>query len=522
MVCLLFPTGRLHRPQICVLREIRSMRLPSPTSRTLREINLSFVALAWAVASPIVALYLRDAEILSRVPWSTVGSYWIVAVGFSVLAFLVFRIDDEIAHYFSVHGALDIIKAVAFAELATCIVIFVATPLDGIPRSTPIIHGLILATGLIASRMSLRIRYGGDRSVEDHLQCGRIILIGANRFSSYFIKLLNTYVPDQQRIIALLDDSAATIGRAISGVRVLGPPQHLGAVIDEFVIHGIRTEQVIIAGESNLLDPEVMRQVRRVCEDRQIKLSFLHEMIGASVLRPASGAAAFQAPSDKWSLPLPSFFRWKRLIDILGSLTLIVLLFPILMAVALLVLLDVGAPILFWQRRLGHKGRSFHIYKFRTLRSPFDSHGNPIPEHSRLSAIGQFLRSTRVDELPQLINVFTGDMSLIGPRPLLPEDQPSTTGLRLSVRPGITGWAQINGGKLVTAEEKGKLDDWYIRTASLWLDLRIIVITLAVLLESNETSEEALADAEQAQNKNVAIGDKAPLVVRAAASGPQT
>ena len=498
------------------------MRVPSPTSRTLRDINLSYADVAWAVASPIVALYLRDAEILSRVPWSMVGSYWVVAVGFSVLAFLVFRIDDEIAHYFSVHGALDIIKAVAFAELSTCLVLFMATRLDGIPRSTPIIHGLILAAGLIASRMFLRLGHGGDRSVEDHLQCGRIILIGANRFSSYFIKLLNAYAPDQQRIIGLLDGSVATIGRAISGVRVLGPPQHLGAVIDEFVVHGIRTEQVIIAGESNLLDPEVMQQVRRVCDDRQIKLSFLHEMIGASVLRPASGTAAFQAPSDKWSSPLPSYFRWKRLIDILGSLTLIVLLFPLLMAVALLVLLDVGAPILFWQRRLGHKGRSFHIYKFRTLRSPFDSHGSPIPLQSRLSAVGRFLRSTRMDELPQLINVFTGDMSLIGPRPLLPEDQPSSTGVRLSVRPGITGWAQINGGKLITAEEKEKLDDWYIRNASLWLDLRIIVTTLTVLLDSNEPSEEALADAQQAQAKNVAIGDKNPLVVPAAASGRRT
>ena len=496
------------------------MRSPSPTSRTLRNVNLSIADIAWAVASPIAALYLRDADILSRVPWSMVGSYWIVAVGFSVLAFLVFRINDEIPHYFSVHGALDIIKAVAFAELTTFVVLFMATRLDGIPRSTPIIHGLILATALIASRMLLRIGYGQDRSGEDHVQCGRIIVIGANRFSSYFIKLLNAFAPDQQRIIAVLDDSAATIGRAISGVRVLGPPQHLGALVDEFVVHGIRTEQVIIAGGSNLLAPEAMRQVRRVCEDRQIKLSFLHEMIDASVLEPAGGAAAFQAPSDKSSLPRPSFFRWKRLIDFFGALSLIVLLFPLLMAVTLLVLIDVGAPVLFWQRRLGHKGRSFYIYKFRTLRSSFDSHGNPIPGHGRLSAIGRFLRSTRTDELPQLINVLTGDMSLIGPRPLLPEDQPSTTGVRLSVRPGITGWAQIHGGKLVTAEEKEKLDHWYISNATLWLDLRIIVMTLLVLMESDETSEEALADVEQAQKKNVPINNKAPLVVRAVTPGP--
>jgi lipopolysaccharide/colanic/teichoic acid biosynthesis glycosyltransferase len=494
------------------------MRIPSPTSRTLRKVNLSIADLVWAVASPILALYLRDMDILSRVPWSMVASYWMVAAGFSCLAFVVFRIDDEIAYYFSVHGTFDIIKAVAFAELATCIVLFVATRLDGIPRSTPIIHGLILAAGLIASRMILRIGHGGDRSVEDNLECGRIIIIGANCFSSYFIKLLNAYSPERHRIIALLDDRATMIGRAISGVRVLGPPQHLGAIIDEFVIHGIRTEQVIIASESNLLDPEVMRNIQRVCEGRQIKLSLLHQMIGASILKPAAGTAPLKTTIDNWPLPQTTFFRLKRLIDILGSLTSIVLLFPLLMSIALLVLLDVGAPVLFWQRRLGYKGRSFHIYKFRTLRSPFDAHGNAMPKHSRLSAIGRFLRSTRMDELPQLINVLKGDMSLIGPRPLLPEDQPSTAGVRLSVRPGITGWAQINGGKLVTPEEKEKLDDWYIRNASLRLDFRIILLTFTVLLESNEASAEALADAEQAQKKNVTFGDN-PLVIQEAAPG---
>jgi lipopolysaccharide/colanic/teichoic acid biosynthesis glycosyltransferase len=215
-------------------------------------------------------------------------------------------------------------------------------------------------------------------------------------------------------------------------------------------------------------------------------------------------------------LPLPSFFRWKRAIDVFGSLILIVLLFPLMTAVALLVLLDVGPPILFWQRRLGHKGRSFDIYKFRTLRSPFDSQGASLPEHSRLSAIGRFLRSTRMDELPQLINVFKGDMSLIGPRPLLPEDQPLAARVRLSVRPGITGWAQINGGKLITPAEKEKLDDWYIRNASLWLDMRISVMTLGVLLESNEGSEEALADAAQAQRKTFVVRDKATLVIKQA------
>jgi hypothetical protein len=114
----------------------------------------------------------------------------------------------------------------------------------------------------------------------------------------------------------------------------------------------------------------------------------------------------------------------------------------------------------------------------------------------------RFLRATRLDELPQLLNVLFGEMSMIGPRPLLPEDQPTNTSIRLSVRPGISGWAQVNGAKLVTKEEKQRLDEWYVRNASLWLDLRIAMMTIKLLLRGRVSSQEILADTEQVQGKN--------------------
>ena len=203
------------------------------------------------------------------------------------------------------------------------------------------------------------------------------------------------------------------------------------------------------------------------------------------------------------SVALPALFRLKRWIDVVGSLVLIVLLFPLFLVAGVLVLLDVGRPILFWQERLGWKGRSFLIYKFRTLRAPFDAEGNPTLAGRRPSAIGRFLRATRLDELPQLLNVLLGDMSLVGPRPLLPEDQPSNMSLRLSVRPSISGWAQVNGAKLVTREEKENLDEWYVRNASLWVDLRIIVMTIKVILKGRVSSQEILADSEQVQSRNI-------------------
>ena len=214
-------------------------------------------------------------------------------------------------------------------------------------------------------------------------------------------------------------------------------------------------------------------------------------------------------------IPISALFRLKRAIDIVGSLALIIILSPILLIAGLLVLLDVGPPILFWQERVGWKGRSFLIYKFRTLKAPFDSAGSPMPSDRAPSAIGRFLRATRIDELPQLLNVLLGDMSLIGPRPLLPEDQPENTSLRLSVRPGITGWAQVHGAKLVTKEEKEKLDEHYIRNVSAALDIRILVMTLQLMFRAGCLQRKSAADAEQVRTKN---GGSQPVAARGASS----
>ena len=182
-----------------------------------------------------------------------------------------------------------------------------------------------------------------------------------------------------------------------------------------------------------------------------------------------------------------------------------ILLAPLFIVTSLLVLVDVGSPILFWQQRVGRHGHPFLIYKFRTLKLPFTANGSPVPEDERLSAIGRILRASRADELPQLLNVLIGDMSLIGPRPLLPNDQPLNPAFRLLVRPGITGWAQVNGGKLATPEEKQSLDEWYIHNASLWTDLRIVIMTVRYLMRNRASSTESKADVEQLKNRNTAV-----------------
>ena len=191
---------------------------------------------------------------------------------------------------------------------------------------------------------------------------------------------------------------------------------------------------------------------------------------------------------------MPRYFGVKPLIDFVAAIAMI-LCIPIALLVSLLVLLDVGMPILFWQQRTGQGGHRFLLYKFRTLHAPFDSQGRPVPEPKRLSRIGRLMRQSRLDELPQILNILVGDMALIGPRPLLPVDQPDNPTIRLMVRPGITGWAQVNGGKFLTPAEKDQYDEYYVRNASPKLDLYIVWLTLKVIFRTAHHSDHKVAAA---------------------------
>src|SRR6266480_207762 len=163
---------------------VDKVRVHSPTSRSGSRIYLSIWDLFWALVTPILALYLRDVDIQSTADWSVIASYWVLSAGFAILAFFAFRLQDGMTRYFSVHEALDIAEAVLFAELMTFAVLFTLTRLDGIPRSMPLVHGLLLAVGLLAARVFVRIVSSEDHEPPGHQsRRERIILIGANRFA---------------------------------------------------------------------------------------------------------------------------------------------------------------------------------------------------------------------------------------------------------------------------------------------------------------------------------------------------
>jgi len=170
----------------------------------------------------------------------------------------------------------------------------------------------------------------------------------------------------------------------------------------------------------------------------------------------------------------------KRILDVSVSAAVLLLMLPLILAVAAVIRYALGAPILFAQQRPGYRGRPFVLHKFRSMTSARAADGEPLPDEARLTRLGARLRKWSLDELPQLWNVLKGDMSLVGPRPLLMEYLPlydERQARRHDVKPGITGWAQVNGRNAITWEEKFELDVWYVEHASFALDMKILALT---------------------------------------------
>ena len=186
----------------------------------------------------------------------------------------------------------------------------------------------------------------------------------------------------------------------------------------------------------------------------------------------------------------------KRLLDIIIASIALILLSPLYAFVAYKVKKNLGSPVLFRQVRPGLHGKPFEMIKFRTMKDAVDEQGNPLPDSERLTPFGQMLRSTSLDEMPELWNVIKGDMSIVGPRPLLMEYLPLYSpeqAKRHDVRPGMTGYAQVNGRNAIGWEEKFKLDTWYVENQSIWLDFKIMFKTVHKVLAKDDISAEGEA-----------------------------
>lgn len=195
----------------------------------------------------------------------------------------------------------------------------------------------------------------------------------------------------------------------------------------------------------------------------------------------------------------------KRLFDLIASALALIVLSPVMGLTALLVRIQLGGPILFRQQRPGYKGRPFHIFKFRTMIDRFAPDGSLLPDSERLTRFGRALRSTSLDELPELFNILRGEMSVVGPRPLLMEYLPlysAEQARRHDMPPGLTGWAQVNGRNALSWQDKFRLDVWYVDHWSFWLDIKIIFLTLVKVFQREGITQEGQATAEKFTGNN--------------------
>jgi lipopolysaccharide/colanic/teichoic acid biosynthesis glycosyltransferase len=311
-------------------------------------------------------------------------------------------------------------------------------------------------------------------------------------------------------------------GRAIQQTPVLGTVEELQDILQSLEVHGVAVDRIVVATPAERMRPRSLEILFEVEKSSDIVVQYLSEQLGFedgpqrpsvpsgqernSLLEQKAVARVGNVIDVDHANSMGKSFRLgKRVVDVFGAVCLTVMLAPVAVLVAFIVALDVGFPVIFWQQRPGLYGRPFKLYKFRTMRAPHDKHKRPISDDQRLSAIGQILRRTRLDELPQLYNVVVGDMALIGPRPLLPRDQSPNYAARLSVRPGITGWAQVNGGRIISCADKCILDIWYANNASLVLDLKIVLSTAKMVFFGDRINNEAVNQARKA------LGLQAPL-----------
>jgi len=451
------------------------------------------------VLALLVALYLRHGfPLIQEGRPEDIYLLLAVTLGTAVCVLLLMHTHTSMWRFTSSSELASMMLAVAVVVIVGNTVLFTISRLDMMPRSVPPMHWALAVVTMGASRLMARHLFGPERhsSKQQSALKQHVVVVGACHTAELYFEFIKRIVQHQVVVEGVLDSDKTLTHRLFQKRKILGTPADLPRLLEEFHVHGIHITHVILA---QLLDDLPMAERNLLLELEQRKVvqvvQFAKDMAPQFQPRVVRNHEDFyhnmtEIAPHSYEKPTGAYPYVKRTVDVaLGSMLLVVCA-PLLLLTSLLVVVDVGLPLIFWQKRPGLYGRAFNLYKFRTMRRAVrrldeDRLAHKSGDTLRTSAIGKMLRRLRLDELPQLFHIVAGTMSFVGPRPLLPDDQPEGGQVRLSVRPGVTGWAQIHGGDKLTPKEKLVLDVWYIRHMSFMLDLTIMVRTLLVVLKED-------------------------------------
>ncbi len=464
-----------------------------------RLLSLFFDLIIVMVAS-VVALALRENFIIKEARWSAFVPYLLLTTAIAGPVLIVFQLDRSVWRFSGLPDYIRTLAASILIVVGAVVLGFLANRLDGVARSLPVLQGMVMAVCLIGIRVLARIVYDRRRPHAEPVSLpaatDTVLVIGWGKLTELYVRSVAELGKGSIHIAGILSPKDRHVGRCVLSVKVLGVPDDIRDVLANLDVHGVNVGRVVIATPSDQLSDAARQSLLEIGSASGVKIDFFAERLGFD---QASRASLTDAPGQRRPLLEAAgpftldnaeirallrrpYWQLKRVIDATVALIMIVLLLPLALMVALVVATNVGLPILFVQQRPGRRGARFNLYKFRTMGPSHDRDGGMIAEQDRISRGGAFLRRTRLDELPQLYNILVGHMSFVGPRPLVTREQSSDTLARLVVRPGLTGWAQVRGGRVISVADKTALDLWYVRHASLKLDLKILAATVPIVL----------------------------------------
>jgi lipopolysaccharide/colanic/teichoic acid biosynthesis glycosyltransferase len=462
--------------------------------------------------TPFIALLIRDNFIFYAPHWEAISGYAVISFIFLSIALVIGGSHRVLWQYTSLPDVLKLTGVVSVALILAVAISFFESRMEGVARSVPVIQWFLLLSGLVGTRIAFRAwhdRARNHRGVGGAFRVQHVLIVGVGPLTELYLESAAAYGSRTVAVVGILSDKSDLKGRLLRQQTILGRVEELPRVIDRLEVHGITLERIAVLEPVEQLSASAKQALLEVERSSNVKVDWIVERLGLSPERNENDPDDREAPLADSGHGLPSvaaesdlmtlgtYGYVKRSFDITLAVALIAILAPLMLSLSLLVLVDVGAPVVFWQQRPGRFGRPFKLFKFCTMRGAHDAAGTRIPDEERVSIVGSFLRRTRLDELPQLYNVVVGEMSFVGPRPLLAADQPANVTSRLSVRPGLTGLAQVHGGRDISAEDKNALDVWYIRNTSLWIDVKILLLTTMVLIRGERVDQDALRAAWQ-------------------------